>query len=242
MSRLLGYAELLGRLLCAIEDTKELDAACEQSVPDVEPRLPSGPHGTVLANLGHRDADLAGARRGVFPERVYPVLGYVLTTRARVLAQVVEEAYAQGAPDAVCLDEGVCHAQLCPQEPGDRKLGDLTVLASVRHLAARHGAETRTSVEVGYRPPLSSTDGHGPVSLLGHACSLWGLEPAELGVWAGCGAVEVLGRLGWTVSPRAAALLIAIQVCEAQGHPWGDIAEMAATLHATAEPATEVDQ
>ena len=72
MLRKLGYAELLGRLLAAINDADHSTDDPPDRTPDPTPRTGlHGLHGHVLAGLGHTEADAPGARRADSAERRY---------------------------------------------------------------------------------------------------------------------------------------------------------------------------
>ncbi|WP_406692806.1 hypothetical protein REH65_14470 [Saccharopolyspora sp. ID03-671] len=242
MFRKLGYAELLGRLLAAINDAD----GCPDNQPNrtPEPALRSvlhGLHGQVLAGLGHTEADVTGGRRADSAERIYALAGYDLTPRARTLAQVSDEYARKDQNWAACLDAGLAFAALRRKEPEDLLLGDLTVIATVAYLARQHGPDTRTaSVHVDDRPRLYGQD--TPVSLLGFAFDLWGISPADVGDLDGLWAAEILPRLGWKPSARAVSVLISTQACEASGHPWGVTAHIVATVNVSTDPTTGADR
>ncbi|WP_020496971.1 hypothetical protein [Sciscionella marina] len=176
MFRKLGYTELLGRLLAAINDAD----GCPDNQPNRTPDPTSrndlhGLHGHVLAGLGHTEADVTRGRRADSAERIYALAGYDLTPRARTLAQVSDEYDRNGQNWAACLDAGLAFAALRREEPEDRHLGDLTVIATVAYLAHQHGPDTRTaSVHLGDRPRLYDQD--TPVS--------WSASPSTSGASA----------------------------------------------------------
>lgn len=242
MFRKLGYAELLGRLLAGINDANDNPGDQPNRTPDPASRNDlHGLHGHVLAGLGHTEADVAGARRADSAERIYALAGYDLTPRARTLVQVSDEYDRNGQDWVACLDAGLAFAPMRREEPEDRHLGDLTVVATVGYLARLHGPDTRTaSVYLGDPPRLYDED--TPVSLLGFAFDLWGISPADVGDFDGLWATEILRRLGWKPSARAVSVLISVQACEASGHPWGVTARIVATLNVSTDPATGADR
>ncbi|GAA4849900.1 hypothetical protein [Saccharopolyspora rosea] len=242
MFRKLGYAELLGRLLAAINDANDSTDNQPDRTPDPTPRTGlHGLHGHVLAGLGHTEADAPGARRADSAERRYALAGYDLTPRARTLVQVSDEHDRNGQSWTACLDAGLAFAPMRRDEPEDRHLGDLTVIATVDYLARQHGPDTRTASVYLDNPPRLY-DQNTPVSLLGFAFDLWGISPADVGDLDGLGAAEILPRLDWKPSARAVSVLISVQACEASGHPWGVTARIAATLNVSTDPATGADR
>lgn len=244
MFRIIGFPELLGRLLVVI-------AGAEHRVSKV-PRCPGvsayfhgqqprGVHGGVFVGLGCERADLVPLGAIASVVEAYGVLGYQLTSRADVLAQQSQQREHERIPWGAALAAAHRAALQVSTVGADRRLGDRAVVASFDHLARHHGPSTRTPPAEAEDPPWLYRHGR-PFSLLGHACALWGLTAIDVGELDGLGAVDVLERLGWQLSARATAVLASAQLYEAAGHTWGEIADMAATLHVSCETATEVDR
>lgn len=244
MSRIVGYPELLGRVLDVVngvEDTVYRPPSAGAGSVYFWDEQPSCVHGHVLAGLGFAprhgevsDGDSAG--------EVYAALGLELTRRARLLAQISQGTQDSGQPWNVCVRMGQRRALRVGQAAGDRRVGDVTVAATIAHVAKSCGLRLRTAGCVQGEAHPWLVDQGVPVSLVGHACALWGITPQQWDGHEKSWAVDALSSIGWHISARASSLLVSAQEAERAGHTWGEIARMLATLNVTAEVAEEVDR
>ncbi|NIJ10528.1 hypothetical protein FHU38_000872 [Saccharomonospora amisosensis] len=244
MSRNMGYAELLGRLLTVVngrEATTYRSPTRTGACLYFADGAPSCLHGHVFAGLGHDEESLA-MDNGETAATAYAALGYELTPRAETLATVTQESQDDGVAWGRCVQSGMASALLIEDSEADRRVGDLTVIATIEHLGRRYRPQTRTWPEAPtFAPPSLSVDCE-PASLLGQAFRLWGTTPEQVRRTDNARAVDALTALGWQLSARAWSLIVSAQEAENAGHPWDEIAHLVATLNVDIEPGTEVDR
>ncbi|TCJ34679.1 hypothetical protein [Parafrankia sp. BMG5.11] len=234
---LLGFAELLGRLHHVLTVNGE-DTVTRRPVDlTYHPYFgrdgwPRRLHGHVLFWLnGHLDpasllnldsaADVLGA------------LGYPLTVKAAVLASEAEQLSLQGWTWGHAVHTAILRTTE-DDEPEDTRIGDATVMAVLSHIAAHHAPEmtspTRTS-------PLFHR-GY-PAGLLGHLAAELRLDAVHASALGDTHALALFGHLGWTLSPRAGAVLTTAEQVEADGATWTDVviqARAASRDHLPREP------
>lgn len=238
MSRYMGYAELLGRLLTVVNGKEATTyrsptrtGGCLYFVDGA----PSCLHGHVFAGLGHDEESLA-MDNGEIAATAYAALGYELTPRAETLATVTQESQDDGVAWGRCVQFGVASALLVEDSIADRRVGDLTVIATIEHLGRSHEPQPLASA------PLGMSVGREPASLFGQAFRLWGITPEQVRRNNNAWAVDALAALGWEPSARAWSLIVSAQEAEHAGHPWTEIAHLVATVNVDIEPVTEVDR
>lgn len=241
MSRIMGYAELVGRLFVVVNGREK-----NHYVPPESGRCvyffhdtPSCLHGHVFAGLGHdedslRDALWQSARFA------YTTLGYKLTPRATTLAVDSQNAQDDSVSWGRCVRDAMDTALAVPDEwPADRFLGDLTVRATVKHLAIREEppcvTDSPEAPAVG--PGTPRLDLTEPAGLWDHAMRLWGVTPAQ--PLPGGHVVDTLLHAGWTLSPRGRTLIDTAVEADRAGHPWTQIADLLETHNLDAEPVVE---
>ncbi len=244
MSRTMGHAELLGRLLHAVngaEDTVYAPASQQQGCAYFHEEFPGCLHGHVFAALGH-DRDSMGTNNEKPAPLVYPALGYALTSRAEQLVAVSQDAQDQGETWGRAIDAAVSLIG-APEVRRDRRVGDVTVWATLAHLASRYG-DRPSVVDATERPCFHPY--HESGSLLSHAFALWGVSAEEAERVASGGeclwSVDVLARLDWHLSARAWVVLVATEFAEVHGFSWAAVAELARQVRVNFEFREEVDR
>jgi hypothetical protein len=216
----IGYAELLGRLrrvltICG-EDTVSHRA---DGVP-VQPYFdrygwPQRLHAHVLFGL---DSYLAPDSMLIFepaPE-VYGALGYPLTAKAGTLASETERLTEQGWTWGHALDTAVLRTR-DDDEPDDTRIGDAAVMAVLSHIAARHAGEMTSP-----QPATALFHRGYPTGLLGLLAAYLRVDAVHAAALGDTTILALFTHLGWTVSPRAAAVLTTAEHVEAAGETWTD--------------------
>ncbi|ABW11993.1 hypothetical protein Franean1_2563 [Parafrankia sp. EAN1pec] len=218
---LLGFAELLGRLRHVLtvngEDTVTHRFADLTYHPYFDrDGWPHRLHAHILFGLdGHLDpASLLNLEPAA---DVLGALGYPLTAKAAVLASEAEQLSLQSWTWGHAVHTAILRT-IEDDEPEDTRIGDAAVTAVLSHIAARHAPgmtnPTRTT-------PLFHR-GY-PTGLVGHLAAELRLDAVHASVLGDSSALALFGHLGWTLSPRASAVLTTAEQVEAAGATWTDV-------------------
>lgn len=245
MPRFIGYAELLGRLLAVVNAAPEMVYRPASEVEECSYFHADEPgclHGHVFAGLGH-DCHSVGPNNEESATVAYPELGYRLTSRAKQLATVSQDAQDHGETWMRAVELGSESAGGLPEVERDRYVGDMTVWATLDYVVFRYGDRPSVAAETA-RPCFHPY--REPDSLLAHVFALWGVstDEAERVETAGecLWSVDVLARLDWRLSARAWAVLVAAESAEVNGFSWGTVAALARQVRVHIEMGEEVDR
>jgi hypothetical protein len=231
-TRILGSAELYGRLRYVTNHaglqrrTQPPAGVSAASAFDDHDAL--GLHGHVLQGLGATPEYLdgfTGASTG------YPAFGFRLTEKAACLARFSEEFESSWTwGDAIRAAARLAH-QIDNAED-DQALGDVALLAVVRHVGRQHPPEMTPLP--GWLPPDTPLflDGY-PATLLGHVAADLRMDAVTATCARETRAVALFRSLGWRLTLRAEALADAIPNYEAEGLRWPDAVAAAAKTDVT---------
>ncbi|WP_256790349.1 MULTISPECIES: hypothetical protein [Frankia] len=218
---LIGFAELLGRLRHVLTINGEDTVALRFAVLPIHPYFdrdgwPRRLHAHVLFGLDtHLDptsmlnlepvADVLGA------------LGYPLTAKAAALASEAEQLTLQGWTWGHAVTTAILRT-VEDDEPEDTRIGDAAVMAVLSHVAACHATEMTSPT----RATALFHRGY-PTGLLGHLAAYLRIDAVHASAVGDRSALALFGHLGWTLSPRASAVLSTAEQVEAAGATWTDV-------------------
>ncbi|CAO5150953.1 hypothetical protein FAIPA1_140006 [Frankia sp. AiPs1] len=206
-----GYAELLGRLRHVLTINGD-DTVTTRPLQPYFDRYgwPQRLHAHVLFGLDSHLAPDSLLNFEPAPE-VYGALGYPLTVKATILAAETERLAEQGWTWGHALDAAVLRTR-DDDEPDDTRLGDAAVMAVLSHLVARHSADMTSPA------PVTVLFHRGyPTGLLGLLAAYLRIDAVHATALGDTTVLALFSSLGWTVSPRAAAVLTTAEQLDAAG-------------------------
>ncbi|ABD11078.1 hypothetical protein CcI156_04350 [Frankia sp. CcI156] len=218
---LIGFAELLGRLRHVLTVNGEDTVTLRFSGLSYHPYFDrDGWPRRLLAHVlfgldGHLDpASLLNLEPAA---SLLGALGYPLTAKAAALANEAEQLTMQGWTWGHAVDTTIQRTDV-DDEPEDTRIGDVAVMAVLSHIAARHATEMTSPIRA---VPLFHR-GY-PTGLLGHLAACLRLDAVHASALGDSSALALFGHLGWTLSPRASAVLTTAEQAEAAGATWTDV-------------------
>ncbi|MCM3883157.1 hypothetical protein [Frankia sp. R82] len=217
---LLGFAELLGRLRHVLtvngEDTVTSRAKDTLLWPYFDQYgWPHRLHAHVLFGLDCHLPPESLLNLGPAAD-VYEALDYPLTAKATALARTSEDLADQGWPWGHAVNTAVLHT-MDDDEPDDVRIGDAAVTAVLSAVAAHHASEM-----------ISPLRGSGlfhrgyPTGLLGHLAAYLRVDTVHACALGDHSALALFSHLGWTLSPRARAVLATAEQADTAGATWTD--------------------